>query len=159
MPIARYFLFVGGVLLALLLAVDALFPQQAVVAARPLLRSTRPWCGSVPTRSCRSGWSTTPAFRPLFRRRDGQSRLRRRACRGPAEPPPRPACGRRLPSSSRRRRRSPSRRLSASARSPRAARRRRCRSGSRKCGWRSSRISASSAVRTGTAPVRVRRLN
>jgi hypothetical protein len=34
MPIARYFLFVGGVLLALLLAVDALFPQQAVVASR-----------------------------------------------------------------------------------------------------------------------------
>ena len=34
MPIARYFLFVGGVLLALLLAVDALFPQQVVVASR-----------------------------------------------------------------------------------------------------------------------------
>ena len=34
MPIARYFLFVGGVLLALLLAVDALFPQQAVMASR-----------------------------------------------------------------------------------------------------------------------------
>src|SRR6185436_2955217 len=34
MPIARYFLFVGGVLLALLLAIDALFPQQAVVASR-----------------------------------------------------------------------------------------------------------------------------
>jgi len=34
MPIARYFLFVGGVLLALLLAVDALFPQQAVLASR-----------------------------------------------------------------------------------------------------------------------------
>jgi hypothetical protein len=34
MPIARYFLFVGGVLLALLLAVDALFPQHAVVASR-----------------------------------------------------------------------------------------------------------------------------
>ena len=34
MPVARYFLFVRGVLLALLLAVDALFPQQAVVASR-----------------------------------------------------------------------------------------------------------------------------
>jgi hypothetical protein len=34
MPVARYFLFVGGVLLALLLAIDALFPQQAVVASR-----------------------------------------------------------------------------------------------------------------------------
>jgi hypothetical protein len=34
MPIARYFLFVGGVLLALLLAVDTLFPQQVVVASR-----------------------------------------------------------------------------------------------------------------------------
>jgi hypothetical protein len=34
MPIARYFLFVGGVLLALLLAIDALFPQQVVVASR-----------------------------------------------------------------------------------------------------------------------------
>jgi hypothetical protein len=34
MPVARYFLFVGGALLALLLAIDALFPQQAVVASR-----------------------------------------------------------------------------------------------------------------------------
>src|SRR5258708_118700 len=37
--------------------------------ARPLLRSTRPWLAFAPTRSCRSGWFTTPAFRPLFRRR------------------------------------------------------------------------------------------
>jgi pyruvate/2-oxoglutarate dehydrogenase complex dihydrolipoamide acyltransferase (E2) component len=34
MPVARYFLFVGGVLLALLFAVDALVPQQAVVASQ-----------------------------------------------------------------------------------------------------------------------------
>lgn len=34
MPVARYFLFVGGTLLALLLAIDALFPQQAVVASQ-----------------------------------------------------------------------------------------------------------------------------
>jgi hypothetical protein len=34
MPIARYFLLVGGVLLALLLAIDAFFPQQIVVASR-----------------------------------------------------------------------------------------------------------------------------
>jgi hypothetical protein len=34
MPVARYFLFVGGALLALLLAIDALFPQQALVASR-----------------------------------------------------------------------------------------------------------------------------
>jgi hypothetical protein len=34
MPIARYFLFVGGVLLALLLAIDALVPQQAIVASQ-----------------------------------------------------------------------------------------------------------------------------
>jgi hypothetical protein len=34
MPIARYFLFVGGVLLALLLAIDALVPQQAVVGSQ-----------------------------------------------------------------------------------------------------------------------------
>lgn len=34
MPIARYFLFVGGVLLALLLAIDALMPQQAVVTTQ-----------------------------------------------------------------------------------------------------------------------------
>lgn len=34
MPVARYFLFVGGVLLALLLAVDALVPQQAVVVSQ-----------------------------------------------------------------------------------------------------------------------------
>jgi hypothetical protein len=34
MPVARYFLFVGGALLALLLVIDALFPQQAVVTSR-----------------------------------------------------------------------------------------------------------------------------
>jgi hypothetical protein len=34
MPVARYFMFVGGILLALLLAIDALFPQQAVVTSQ-----------------------------------------------------------------------------------------------------------------------------
>jgi hypothetical protein len=34
MPVARYFLFVGGVLLALLLAIDAFVPEQAVVASQ-----------------------------------------------------------------------------------------------------------------------------
>ena len=34
MPVARYFLFVGGVLLALLLAIDALVPQEAIVASQ-----------------------------------------------------------------------------------------------------------------------------
>jgi hypothetical protein len=34
MPVVRYFLFVGGVLLALLLAIDALVPQQAVMASQ-----------------------------------------------------------------------------------------------------------------------------
>jgi hypothetical protein len=34
MPVARYFLFVGGVLFALLVAIDALVPQQAVVASQ-----------------------------------------------------------------------------------------------------------------------------
>lgn len=34
MPVARYFLFVGGVLLALLLAIDALVPQQVAVASQ-----------------------------------------------------------------------------------------------------------------------------
>lgn len=34
MPVARYFLFVGGVLLALLLAIDALVPQQTIVASQ-----------------------------------------------------------------------------------------------------------------------------
>jgi len=34
MPVARYFLYIGGVLLALLLAVDALVPHQAVVASQ-----------------------------------------------------------------------------------------------------------------------------
>ena len=33
MPVARYFLFVGGVLLALLFALDAFAPQQAAVAS------------------------------------------------------------------------------------------------------------------------------
>ena len=43
MPIARYFLFVGGVLLALLVAIDALFPQQSAVvsqAAAPSMDKT-----------------------------------------------------------------------------------------------------------------------
>ncbi len=34
MPVARYFMFVGGVLLALLWAIDALVPHQAVVAGQ-----------------------------------------------------------------------------------------------------------------------------
>jgi hypothetical protein len=34
MPVARYFLFVGGVLLALLLAIDAFVPQETVVASQ-----------------------------------------------------------------------------------------------------------------------------
>jgi hypothetical protein len=34
MPVARYFLFVGGVLLALLFAADALVPKEAVVASQ-----------------------------------------------------------------------------------------------------------------------------
>ena len=34
MPIARYFLFVGGVLLALILAIDTFAPQPAVVATQ-----------------------------------------------------------------------------------------------------------------------------
>ena len=33
MPVARYFLFVGGVLLALLFVIDAIVPQETVVAA------------------------------------------------------------------------------------------------------------------------------
>jgi hypothetical protein len=33
MPVARYFLFVGGVLLALLFAIDAFAPQEAAVAS------------------------------------------------------------------------------------------------------------------------------
>jgi hypothetical protein len=42
MPVARYFLFVGGVLLALLLAIDALVPQQAIVVseAAPSINKT-----------------------------------------------------------------------------------------------------------------------
>jgi hypothetical protein len=34
MPVARYFLFVGGILLALIWAIDAFAPQQAVVATQ-----------------------------------------------------------------------------------------------------------------------------
>ena len=34
MPIARYFLFVGGVLLALLVAIDAFVPQEAAVVSQ-----------------------------------------------------------------------------------------------------------------------------
>ena len=36
MPVARYFLFVGGVLLALLFVIDAIVPQDAVVASAGL---------------------------------------------------------------------------------------------------------------------------
>ena len=54
MPVARYFLFVGGTLLALLFALDAFAPQQTVVAGNAAPRSTRPWCGSVPTKNCRN---------------------------------------------------------------------------------------------------------
>ena len=42
MPVARYFLFVGGILLALLFALDAFAPQQLVVAgdAAPSINKT-----------------------------------------------------------------------------------------------------------------------
>ena len=42
MPVARYFLFVGGMLLALLFALDAFAPQQTVVAgnAAPSINKT-----------------------------------------------------------------------------------------------------------------------
>jgi hypothetical protein len=42
MPVARYFLFVGGILLALLFALDAFAPQQMVVAgnATPSINKT-----------------------------------------------------------------------------------------------------------------------
>ena len=42
MPVARYFLFVGGILLALLFALDAFAPQQVVVAgnAAPSINKT-----------------------------------------------------------------------------------------------------------------------
>ena len=43
-------------------------PPQAAWRAMPPPRSTGPPSEFVPTRNCRSGWSTTPAFRPLFRR-------------------------------------------------------------------------------------------
>ena len=36
MPVARYFLFVGGVLLALLFVIDAIVPQETVIAANGL---------------------------------------------------------------------------------------------------------------------------
>lgn len=36
MPVARYFLFVGGVLLALLFVVNAIVPQEAVVASQSI---------------------------------------------------------------------------------------------------------------------------
>ena len=40
MPVARYFLFVGGVLLALLFALDAFAPQQVAVAGNSASNST-----------------------------------------------------------------------------------------------------------------------
>ena len=126
MPVARYFLFVGGVLLALLLAIDALVPQQAVVAsqAAPSVDKTvvrirsdqKPpervvYDTSLPTivpPQAVTAQAVVPAAAP--------------APLPWPTPPPRPVCGRPLPSSSRQRRRSPSRRFSVSARSPRAVR-------------------------------------
>jgi hypothetical protein len=42
MPVARYFLFVGGVLLALLFAIDALVPREPVVASNNAPSIDRP---------------------------------------------------------------------------------------------------------------------
>ena len=122
MPVARYFLFVGGVLLALLLAVDALVPQQAVVAsqAAPTIDKTVVRIRSDQRPPERVVYDTTlPTIVPpqavtaqaVACCRSGRS------CR--PTPLPKPVCGRRMPSTSRQKQRSPSRRFSVSARLPR----------------------------------------
>ena len=128
MPVARYFLFVGGVLLALLLAIDAFFPQQAAVAgkAAPSVDKTVVRIRSDQKLPERVVYDTSlPTIVPP---KAVTAAVAPAAC--PAaprpKPPPRPACGRPSPSSSRPRQRSPSRRFSASARSPRAVRPSQC---------------------------------
>ena len=162
MPVARYFLFVGGVLLALLLAIDALVPQQAVVAsqAAPSVDKTvvrirsdqKPpervvYDTSLPTivpPPAVTAQAVAPLRPPCLASADATAQARVRETFAqfvPAEAKkPEPQVQRK-------------RKIAKSRPAPpmQIAQR-------RKCGSRSSRISASSAVRTGTAPGKVRRL-
>ena len=161
MPVARYFLFVGGVLLALLLAIDALVPQQAVVASQAAssvdktvvrIRSDQKppervvYDTSLPTIvppqavTAQAVAPSVPAV-PASADATAQARVRETFAQFvPAEAKkPEPQVQRK-------------RKIAKSRPAPPMQR------SHRKCGSRSSRISASSAVRTGTAPGRVRRL-
>lgn len=83
MPLARYFLYVGGVLLALLLILDAYLPQVPVSERAhvdlPLIRihSAQKWPErvvydtSLPTVVPRRSRAEKPASRPLLRRGSG----------------------------------------------------------------------------------------
>ena len=95
MPVARYFLFVGGALLALLFAFDAFAPNAAADL------TTHPGAGAgvdksvVRIRSSRNGRRpscSTPASRPSFRKRS-RCRSRWRLRRRPPKSPPRPGFG------------------------------------------------------------------
>ena len=149
MPVVRYFLFVGGVLLALLLALDAFAPQQVAVASNtaPGVDKTVVRIRSDQKLPERVVYDTSlPTIVPPA--------ATVQAAAAPVvpmpKPPPRPACVTPLPSSYRPNRRSLSRRFSASARLPRSAPIRRFAS-------RSSRRSASSVARAGTTLGKLRR--
>ncbi len=160
MPVARYFLFVGGVLLALLLAVDALVPQQAVVAsqAAPSIDKTvvrirsdqKPpervvYDTSLPTivpPQAVTAQAVVPAAAPASPLADATAQARVRETYAqyvPAEA--------KKPESQVQRKRKIAKNRPAQPTGQ-----------GRKCRSRSSRISAFSAARTGTAPGRVRRL-
>ena len=68
--VARYFLFAGGALLALLFAFDAFAPKASAdndASARPQPPSTSPPCASSRTRNGPSASCSTRRSRPLYR--------------------------------------------------------------------------------------------
>ena len=158
MPVARYFLFVGGVLLALLLAVDALVPQQAVVAsqAAPSVDKTvvrirsdqKPpervvYDTSLPTivpPQAVTAQAVVPAAAPASPVADGTTQARVRDTYAQYVPSEAKKPEAQVPRKRKVVKNRPGRCAAAERRS------------------RSSRISASSAARTGTAPGKVRRL-
>ena len=127
MPVARYFLFVGGMLLALLFALDAFAPQQMVVAgnAAPSINKTVVRIRSDQKLPERVVYDTSlPTIVPPA------AATQIAAARRPRTSAPRRRCATPLPSSSRPRPRSLksslSRKPRASARSPRSVRLSRC---------------------------------
>ena len=154
MPVARYFLFVGGVLLALLLAIDSLVPQQAIVTsqAAPSVNKTVVRIRSDQKLPERVVYDTSlPTIVPP-------------TVTAQAVAPPVPAVASAAATAQARVRETFAQFVPPEAKKPEPQvqrKRKVARSrpvSRRKCGWRSSRISASLAVRAGTAPGKVRRL-